>query len=127
MSSARTLEAIVNTCRQPAFGEWFTGIYASDDNPRKHGMYVRTIRRTTNMNPGFFYELTDGRGDFWESPPANVEGPAQMPTGAEIDAAARVMFGSADPTKYPNEFRDEKRRALAALIAAREAPTYVEL
>ena len=57
----------------PTFGDWFTGIYASDDNPIKHGMYVRTIRRTGRMNRGTHYELTDGKGAFWETPVENCE------------------------------------------------------
>lgn len=58
---------------EPRFGEWFTGIYASDENPHKHGMYVRTIRRYPGgMNPGMFYELTDGEGNFWEYPVGSV-------------------------------------------------------
>jgi len=57
----------------PTFGEWFTGIYASDENPHKHGMYVRTVRRTGRvMNPGTTYELTDGNGAFWEYPVGSV-------------------------------------------------------
>lgn len=57
----------------PQFGEWFTGIYASDLNPQKHGMYVRTIvRKGRVMNPGTSYELTDGKGNFWEYPRESV-------------------------------------------------------
>lgn len=38
---------------------------ASIDNPRRIGTYVRTVRRTGRLNPGTYYELTDGKGDFW--------------------------------------------------------------
>ena len=54
--------------RKPVFGEWMRGIYASERNPHRDGMYVRTIRRTGRMNPGAFYELTDGKGAFWQYP-----------------------------------------------------------
>lgn len=43
-------------------------VYASDDNPHKRGIYVRTIRRNGRMNPGIHLELTDGNGEFWTVP-----------------------------------------------------------
>lgn len=55
--------------RAPKFCDWFMGVYASPSNPQRSGMYVRTIRRTGRvMNPGVFYELTDGKGNFWQYP-----------------------------------------------------------
>lgn len=51
---------------EPRFCDWLMGVYASPDNPHRSGMYVRTIKRTGRvMNPGVWYELTDGKGDFW--------------------------------------------------------------
>lgn len=36
------------------------------------GMFVRVVRRTGRvMNPGTFWEMTDGKGDFWQVPPEN--------------------------------------------------------
>lgn len=55
----------------PRFGERVTSRYASDDNPTKHGIFVRTIRRTGRRNRGLHYELTDGKGRFWEIPAEN--------------------------------------------------------
>ena len=52
--------------RKPKFGEWMRGIWASEDNPIRDGMYVETIRRTGRTSPGTFYRLTDGNGKFWE-------------------------------------------------------------
>ena len=52
--------------RKPKFGEWIRGIWASEDNPIRDGMYVETMRRRGRMNPGTFYRLTDGKGKFWE-------------------------------------------------------------
>ena len=54
--------------RCPKFGEWMRGIYASESNPQRDGMYVETIVRTGRMNKGAFYRLTDGKGNFWEYP-----------------------------------------------------------
>ena len=59
--------------REPKFGDWLRGIYASERNPTRDGMYVRTIRRTGKLNPGKFYELTDGNGLFWQYPAQSVE------------------------------------------------------
>jgi hypothetical protein len=58
----------VGDSRKPVFGEWLRGIWAGDKNPHRDGQYVRTIRRTGRFNPGTFYELTNGRGAFWEYP-----------------------------------------------------------
>lgn len=52
----------------PKFGDWMRGIYASEKNPLRDGMFVRTIRRTGRCNPGTYYELTDGKGRFWQYP-----------------------------------------------------------
>lgn len=52
--------------RSPVFGEWMRGIWASESNPIRDGMYVETIRRTGRVNRGTFYRLTDGKGKFWE-------------------------------------------------------------
>ena len=60
---------------EPTFGEWLRGIYASESNPLREGMYVRTIRRTGKLNPGVHYEVTDGNGKFWQYPAQSVERP----------------------------------------------------
>lgn len=54
--------------REPKFGDMVRGVFASESNPIRDGMYVETIRRTGRMNPGKFYRLTDGKGKFWEFP-----------------------------------------------------------
>lgn len=53
--------------RAPKFGEWLRGIYASEDNPIRDGMYVETIYVPKGkMNAGKWYRLTDGKGMFWK-------------------------------------------------------------
>lgn len=52
----------------PKFCEWMRGIYASEANPKRLGMYVETIVRTGVVNRGTFYRLTDGAGGFWLYP-----------------------------------------------------------
>ena len=50
----------------PKFGEWMRGIWASENNPHRDGMYVETKVRKGFVNPGRYYRLTDGHGSFWE-------------------------------------------------------------
>lgn len=57
----------------PAFGELVTNPHASEDNPRKHGYFVREGVRKGRLNPGRYYELTDGKGDFWTIQKRDVE------------------------------------------------------
>jgi len=52
--------------RRPKFGDKVIGIYASENNPLKEGIFVEEKRRIGRMNPGVFYRVTDGRGNFWE-------------------------------------------------------------
>ena len=60
--------------RVPKFGEWVRCTYASESNPHRRGMFVRVIRRTGRvMNPGTWWELTNGKGDFWETTPDSAE------------------------------------------------------
>lgn len=69
---------------EPKFGEWLRGIYASESNPRRDGMYVRTIIRRGRMNPGKFYEVTDGNGNFWVYPAQSVERIAAALRSAQV-------------------------------------------
>lgn len=52
--------------RKPQFGEWMRGVWASEGNPKRDGMYVETRVRNGRCNPGTWYRLTDGHGQFWE-------------------------------------------------------------
>lgn len=76
----------------PKFGDWMRGIYASEKNPLRDGMFVRTIRRTGRCNPGTYYELTDGRGKFWQYPRESTvmldaDTRAQAPAAGVTDAS----------------------------------------
>ena len=83
---------------EPKFGEWLRGIHASESNPHRDGMYVRTVRRTGRMNPGKFYELTDGRGDFWQYPAKSVTRIAPLPA-PQIPAEAQPVACAHDYQK----------------------------
>lgn len=69
---------------EPKFGEWLRGIYASESNPHRDGMYVRTIHRRGRINPGKFYEVTDGKGAFWMYPAQSVERIAAALRSAQV-------------------------------------------
>lgn len=51
--------------KRPKFGDWIRGNYASEENPNRDGMFVRVIHTKGRLNPGIWYELTDGNGKFW--------------------------------------------------------------
>ena len=41
---------------KPKFGDPVINTNASDDNPTRHGFFVRALRRTGRMNPGVWWE-----------------------------------------------------------------------
>jgi len=63
--------AIIKSLR---FGETvIENPWASDDNPQKRGVYVRTHHKRGRLNPGIWVELTDGEGHFWQIPIESVK------------------------------------------------------
>lgn len=75
---------------KPQFGDWLENVMAGDGNPHKRGRFVRVVRVPRGrMNAGLWWEMTDGRGDFWQSNP-------------ESCIAARA----------PEQLLNEQRRAL---------------
>lgn len=68
--------------RAPKFGEWMRGVWASERNPQRDGMYVETIVRTGRFNAGTWYRLTDGNGRFWEYQASST---IFLPANARID------------------------------------------
>lgn len=52
----------------PQFGDAIVNQLASMSNPRRTGYFVRSGVRTGKLNPGKYFELTDGKGDFWTIP-----------------------------------------------------------
>lgn len=53
----------------PKFGATVTNLVASKDNPHRTGYFVRAGHATGRMNPGPWWEITDGRGAFWQLNP----------------------------------------------------------
>jgi hypothetical protein len=56
----------------PKFGDLVENTFASANNPHRIGRFVRVIRRRGRLNPGTWWQMTDGRGDFWEVRPENL-------------------------------------------------------
>ena len=54
--------------RSPRFGDIIENGWASEENPTRVGLFVREGRRTGRMNAGRYFEVTDGKGKFWELP-----------------------------------------------------------
>jgi len=54
--------------RKWIFGDWIESGWASDDNPRKYGRFVKIDNRKGRVNPGLRITLTDGHGAFWSAP-----------------------------------------------------------
>lgn len=52
-----------------AFGDVVENGWASEDNPTRRGLFVRSFTRKGRMNPGLTWEITDGKGKFWELQP----------------------------------------------------------
>ena len=73
------------------FGDIVESIHASDDNPRKRGIVVRTDHRKGKLNPGRYVVLTDGNGEFWECPLDAVRKIGSASTS--IAAAIRALGG----------------------------------
>lgn len=66
----------------PRFGEPVENLMASTQNPLRIGLFVEVIKRPRGgANPGRWWRLTDGHGEFWLTNPANCchtqsDGPA---------------------------------------------------
>lgn len=54
--------------KTPKFGDRMYGTFAAEGNPIKYGIFVRVVNRTGRVNRGVYYELTNGKGRFWQYP-----------------------------------------------------------
>lgn len=54
------------------FGDKVMNLSAGEANPYKRGIFVREFVRQGRLNPGRTYEMTDGKGDFWECKPDSI-------------------------------------------------------
>ncbi|MGB1215056.1 MAG: hypothetical protein ACPG4X_16940 [Pikeienuella sp.] len=94
---------------KPQFGDIVTNGWASADNPNRTGFFVRTVKRTGRVNPGKFWEITDGKGKLWHA--CANEGHKMTVTRASsdeiwneaIEAAATEIEDYQAFTKYAQE------------------------
>jgi hypothetical protein len=107
---ARTGSGSVMT---PKFGDKLENPVASVENPHRIGMFVRKVRRTGKLNPGLWYEMTDGTGDFWLSNPACL---IPLPSCDLWQVTVRV------PLSLSVEMRNELFGAVVDAVAAWEPP-----
>lgn len=84
--------------KTPAFGDIVENGWASEDNPTRRGYFVRAFRRTGRMNAGLKWEITDGKGKFWELMPLGDHRISVSPTPL---AAAPAMY---EALKLAREF-----------------------
>jgi hypothetical protein len=66
--SARHAERVV----RPKFGDVIENGWASENNPTRRGYFVREFVRRGRLNPGRTWQITDGRGRFWEFKPSDI-------------------------------------------------------
>ena len=78
----------------PPFGSLVTNLLADPHNPRRRGYFIRAVRKKDRgvFRPGWWWQLTDGRGGFWEVSPT-VGGLALDPPRdhvVEVDTATAL-------------------------------------
>jgi hypothetical protein len=67
----------------PQFGERVLNKLASPHNPNRIGIFVKVVLVPAGrMNAGRWWELTDGKGEFWEVRPDGCEPALIDGTGA---------------------------------------------
>jgi hypothetical protein len=109
--------------REPKFGEWLRGIHASESNPQRDGMYVRTIHTPTGkVNAGKSYELTDGNGNFWRYP-AHSTAPITRALEQPASAGEGFVVVPRDALLEVLRISDRKHDAWGAVKAALATPT----
>lgn len=60
---------------------------AGENNPHRISFFIRVVHRTGRMNPGTWYECTDGKGEIWHTAPHSIEVLPELP--ACPDCAAK--------------------------------------
>lgn len=110
---------------EPKFGEWLRGIYASEKNPHRDGMYVRTILRDGRFNPGKYYEVTDGKGDFWtylaESTMRTSQPEASDTVTVPRELTLDMLEAAEQEIAMGNDFADAWEAAIATHLFLRDA------
>ncbi|MNQ36905.1 hypothetical protein D3C85_504330 [compost metagenome] len=83
----------------PKFGDIVENGWASDDNPTRRGFFVREFKRTGKLNPGRTWEITDGKGKFWEFKPSDI---GERLSVSAAPAPSSLAGGEVDVERAPN-------------------------
>lgn len=78
---------------KPKFGDVVENGSASEENPTRRGFFVREFKRSGRMNAGLTWEITDGKGMFWEFKPKDIAEEGRLAVTVEREA---VVSGQAD-------------------------------
>ena len=58
---------------RPKFGDLLRNTMASESNPHRDAYFIREVHRSGGgVNPGRWFEMTDGKGETWLSNPQNL-------------------------------------------------------
>lgn len=57
---------------KPKFGDRLRNTAAGEGNPHRDAFYIRTVVKAGRLNPGTFYEMTDGEGEVWNQNPQHL-------------------------------------------------------
>lgn len=69
--SKASRHSVSKSIPSPRFLDVIENGYASEDNPLRVGYFVKaTTTPRGRMNPGRHWQLTDGKGKFWELTPS---------------------------------------------------------
>lgn len=80
---------------EPVFGDVVENGWASERNPTRRGFFVRAFIRKGRMNPGLTWEITDGKGKFWELKPDErvaVTPAYRLRSGLTREGVARTLY-----------------------------------
>ena len=114
---------------EAAFGAWFRNTMASEDNPTRDGMFVRVVRIPRGqINAGTWWEMTDGKGEFWKTNPDNAaalatpEAPAQGWRCIDCGADVTLRFCDACRERVAASIRKDEKAAREVLGTPTPAP-----
>lgn len=66
----RAAEQAARTRKLPRYGDLMLMESAGKENPRRFGLFVKIVHRARGrINSGTWYQVTDGKGDFWLTDP----------------------------------------------------------
>ncbi|WP_292224709.1 hypothetical protein [Brevundimonas sp.] len=86
---------------KPSFGDVIENEWASDANPTRTGFFVREFTRTGRLNPGVTWEITDGKGKFWEFKPKDISEGGRL----KVTSRTALASGSGDHAELARNLR----------------------